>query len=611
MPGPVDPNGHPLPYTSGAAFALDSLGVSFPIRPRIRFGAGFTITDDETGRATELAISSNRGGVVDAVAAMRAYPGSVGNGATMSGYATAVDNAGGVFVWSNTAAVDDGGTILNPGGLGASQAGWRRVFTDALNVRWFGATGDGVTNDTAAFQLAVDAAAARELAVYVPSGKYRLEIRYPVSGLATGVGAAVVVPDGVSIYGDGYRSEIHDPTPFSVANVEYEDLPLGYGYHRMFQLTGSNNEIYGLRFSGLNGDVDGVGYTPGEQFQNAAIATTGYSQTDPVGIAALHYDINIHDCTFENLYGFIVQDLTGIGSTVSMRINVRNNIARYCANGINTATYYSDISGNNLWCAEGLELGGDFITVSKNIMGGEYVIGIVVYGDGNVVDGNVIDGTLLPGTLGSIGEHCTIMAVGCADCVISNNTVLNTPEMGIGVFADTFGYTLHGLRRASSVALTNNRVTNVRTVGQGACKMIHLNACDDVTVVGGGVRSTDTGALYAGDIGIYMVDVNRCAIDGVTVFGCRYAGIITETGTNCQRLSITNCKLDYMFSTGINIKDGDSILLSNNFVNGSVANIVVTNVCTNVRLLSNDAGDYVVIDPTGVKYEAGNSWQDV
>ena len=41
-----------------------------------------------------------------------------------------------------------------------------------FDVRKMGAAGDGVSDDTAAFQAAVDAAAAQEGIVFVPPGKY-------------------------------------------------------------------------------------------------------------------------------------------------------------------------------------------------------------------------------------------------------------------------------------------------------------------------------------------------------------------------------------------------------------------------------------------------------
>jgi hypothetical protein len=92
--------------------------------------------------------------------------------AVLQGYASAADGGGGIFVWSTTSATDDGGTVLNSGGLGSSIAGWRRIYSGPLSVKWFGAKGTG-TDDTAAIKAAYAAAVALKSAtVYFPSGQY-------------------------------------------------------------------------------------------------------------------------------------------------------------------------------------------------------------------------------------------------------------------------------------------------------------------------------------------------------------------------------------------------------------------------------------------------------
>lgn len=89
------------------------------------------------------------------------------------GSAAAGDGGAGLFFWnaSDTTA-DNGGTILaaDAGGTGR----WNRICDSGyVNVKWFGAKGDGVTDDTAAILAAINAVDATYGAtVYAPGGKY-------------------------------------------------------------------------------------------------------------------------------------------------------------------------------------------------------------------------------------------------------------------------------------------------------------------------------------------------------------------------------------------------------------------------------------------------------
>lgn len=71
-------------------------------------------------------------------------------------------NKGGVFVYrADQKDVDNGGTIIK---------GWVRQYDGDVNVKWYGATGDGVTDDTAAIQAAINGSKD----IYFAPGIYRV-----------------------------------------------------------------------------------------------------------------------------------------------------------------------------------------------------------------------------------------------------------------------------------------------------------------------------------------------------------------------------------------------------------------------------------------------------
>lgn len=89
--------------------------------------------------------------------------------ALANGYSSPGDGGGGMLRWD--AAADDpadGGTVF-----GAGSGRWRRVYSGAVNAKWFGAVGDGVANDQPAIQAAINFAVANKIGeVYLPSGRY-------------------------------------------------------------------------------------------------------------------------------------------------------------------------------------------------------------------------------------------------------------------------------------------------------------------------------------------------------------------------------------------------------------------------------------------------------
>jgi hypothetical protein len=93
--------------------------------------------------------------------------------AIVLGHYTTNDGGGGLYIYNPAStAADNGGTIIAPAvGLGR----WLLSYSGPVNVRWFGAKGDGLSNDTTPVTAAYKALAAsspRGGVLYFPPGTY-------------------------------------------------------------------------------------------------------------------------------------------------------------------------------------------------------------------------------------------------------------------------------------------------------------------------------------------------------------------------------------------------------------------------------------------------------
>lgn len=179
-----------------AQLAANRIKISqLPVAGTLTRDAIFPVVDNGSTQSVTMAVLQEMGFVVVPVGQdLRAMdPDALIDGQMF--YITGVDtpNDGGEGPWiydANSLAVDNIGTVIAPdSGIGR----FLRQWDGPLNVKWFEAKGDGVTNDTNAIALTIAAAAMgsgyptsvqRARAVYLPVGNYLVDsIELPFSGM--------------------------------------------------------------------------------------------------------------------------------------------------------------------------------------------------------------------------------------------------------------------------------------------------------------------------------------------------------------------------------------------------------------------------------------------
>lgn len=208
------------------------------------------------------------------------------------------DGGGGRFKWdASTSAADNGGTIIAPdaGGVGR----WFRVYSGAVNVRWFGAKGDGVTNDTAALQAAINAADANVIAGFNRQNTVLFPVGiYQVAGTLTfmpfvnylGVRATVAATSGT---GSGNHGSILRKSATGVlADADTGDMTI----RDLLFVDGSAQTSTGIRF-GTTQNASGIDIR-GCRFVGFSVAINARRWNDSY-VSANGFESNTTDILFD------------------------------------------------------------------------------------------------------------------------------------------------------------------------------------------------------------------------------------------------------------------------------------------------------------------------
>jgi len=290
-----------------------------------------------------------------------------------------------------------------------------------FNVKDYGAVGDGVTNDTAAIQLALTTAGAASARsrVFIPAGSYKIT-------KTTGQTYGVTVPSGVTVSGVPGQSVI--------LNTGLDPNDATKNYDAVFCATGTHDiVIEDVAFLGEN--------TPFTFYAQKQMSCVGFGTT---GCA----DITVRRCVFDSQYGFPIH-AQGTGT----RLHAIDNVMRNCANGLNVNADYSRQTGNILHDCEGIEATGAYNQISGNQLA--YTAAMAGANGGISIGGATAAGATAPGMVCAGNVITDSPAIGITisdavtDSVVTGNTILRATTNGIQLVSG-------GFNPIARVAITNN-----------------------------------------------------------------------------------------------------------------------------------------------------------
>ena len=355
--------------------------------------------------------------------------------------------------------IDAAGGLTSLEGRLATRAWADARYLTAVSVRGFGAVGNGVIDDTLAFQTAINDAAARGAAVHVPGGVYRLSAQLAIGNgafslIGEGMGVSVLVWDAGGARGIRV-SQDSDRHPASIAGVSLRTK--GQGGAAVFIDTTP-------QITPNNGDPVVVNrYSPRFSLRDVEIC----SDTDPFnqfwegGCDLLSTVIAVfHNLNFEGGYGSpgVYKALYGIrvaGGGHPTQVTV------------NASSFYGVQNGIVASGVEGLHVGTtNIVGVTNGITFDDsanpdsarplcVVTGTHVNACGAAVIGNNVNDVILTGNdfyfcIDAQADGIGVLILGreSSNCVIQGNSFVNTSQ--------TYGYTGVVLTKAAGSIVAGN-----------------------------------------------------------------------------------------------------------------------------------------------------------
>lgn len=424
------------------------------------------------------------------------------------------------------------GVIYNQGSAGAVDRTVENRLQDYVSVKDFGAVGDGITNDTAAIQAAVDAASR----VYIPAGNYAISIvSLNTNNTLFGDGDASVLVSLNTTYSVSDDAENGLLNTKNISNVTLSNFKVDTNNNRptLKIILSSNVTIENVSMNGLLGTGQVFGY---------AIHLAGST------------DVYVDSCRLADFYNGVYMSRSSLATGTDCGNVYVRNCKIWQDNHGTTRQYPTGVYG---YYVENMVVSNCYFANIKPSLAGSGFAGYGVYeGDGDAVS--------------VIVENCQFID---DDGVVTDETFgISTSLSDIVKISDCYfnGLTSHGVRvRGLQIAVadcfvTGGMTTGILVGGRTGTLPTEWSVTDCI------ITDTSEYGILVGDSN--ALEVNNAIVCGNTVKRAGRAGIFIREATQATVTSnqVVDCNLTNQVALpdncGIVFFGSRSGLVSANFV---------------------------------------------
>ena len=483
-----------------------------------------------------------------------------------------------------TSDVDDGGSIHI---LANDFVAEMIIEEDTVDVRQYGAKGDGVTNDKIAIQNALN----NHRCVIMYSGVYRANELYMKSNSRlVGIGMPkILVPDDVVI--TSYTSFDKDPSCLWVLeeeNVIIDGIDLNANYAYLAERTGydcnarfssfgvrvlrsKNVVVKNCRMNNLKDSAVQITEAYNVTIDNNIMFDEGFCNAFTRGVQCIYRTVKDNaDYTIRNNKIFNTGEH---GITVyrgNSRCLIEGNFIKYAG------CLYTNPDGSSDYCyGEGIKSAGNSdMTVVNNRIEGSFHWGIGLEGECNncIVSNNVVDGNLPDVDYSKVLEDHGSGGINIEDGknnVISNNIVCNRKRLGPYLHACG----ISGAIKNTDVIVGNRIFNCYRGINHGGVvtgnyldgiDSIGIIASSDSVISDNVINNTSEDAILCDGVANVVISANKISnvptnkrgvifktsADNINIFGNIFNNVNSKYLYYFYNFTPTNTKIDFVEYSG-------------------------------------------------------------